>query len=259
MKFKSLLTILTLVLFCASVLTAQQFRERNESFELDKNGKVVIDTYKGSIKVDTWDKDEVKVYVKIVADESWSGTDPEDQLEEVKIKFKSNDDALYIESDYKNVTSSWFGSQTRALVNYVITMPQTANLYVEDYKSDSEISGLNSDISFETYKGDLVLSNFEGALDIETYKGDIRIDVDKLLGDISFETYKGRITVSLPSSTAFTLDADMGRKGDLDSDFDITYKGKAKRNRDVIKGDINGGGHIIEFETYKGDLKLVSK
>lgn len=254
-----IISVLFLFSISLSIIHAQKSRERNETFELNTDGKVLIDTYKGSIKVNTWDKAEVKVYVKIVADDNWAGTDTEDQLEEVKVKFKSKDDALYIESDYKNNTSSWFGSSTRALVNYVITMPATANLFVDDYKSDSEITGLTANINFETYKGDLDLSDFKGALEIETYKGDIKIDVDELTGDSDFETYKGRITLSLPSSTAFTLDADVGRKGDLNSDFDITYKGKPKRGSDRVRGKVNGGGYKIEFETYKGDFNLVSK
>jgi hypothetical protein len=249
-----------LLLFSTSIqtVTAQEFRERNETFQLSSSGKVSIDTYKGSIKVDTWDKEEVKVYVKIVADESWNGTDPEDQLEEVKIKFKSSDDALYIESDYKNI-SSWFGSQTRALVNYVITMPKNANLFVDDYKSESEIAGLNADINFETYKGTLKVFDFRGSVNIETYKGEIKIEADELTGDCNFETYKGRIILALPSESAFTIDADIGRKGDLKSDFDINLKEALKRGYDYIKGDVNGGGYKLSFDTYKGDFILNSK
>ena len=256
-RIRIILSLTVLLLFALN-LSAETAREVNETFTLSSNGKVVIDTYKGSINVTTWDKEEVKVHVKIVADESWNGTDPNEQLTDVKIKFKSDDDALYIESDYRN-NSSWFGSQTRALVNYTIQMPKTARLVVDDYKSKSEITGLSSKLNFETYKGDLLVTDFSGVLDVETYKGDIKLELNNLTGDCDFETYKGRITLVMPSDSKFSLDADLGRKGDMSSDFDISTSGKSYKYRDHVKGNVNGGGPKIEFETYKGDLVLVSK
>ena len=136
-------------------------------------------------------------------------------------------------------------------------MPQTAELEIDDYKSETKIENLQADIKMETYKGRVDIIDLKGGIDLETYKGDATIDFMELKNDCKFDTYKGSIELNMASDSKFDLDVDLGKKGDFDCDFDYSINGK--RRSDNVKGSVNGGGPRIEFETYRGDLRIRKK
>jgi hypothetical protein len=262
MKIKS--TILLLFVFSLIIISsikAQDFTEIEKTFQLDKDGKVVIDTYKGEIIIEIWDKPEVHVYAKIIPDDSngFGGTSPKKQLSCAKVEFDSSPNSVRIESIYKK-NISWFGNETRAFVNYRIQMPKTALLKISDYKSETNISGLQSSLNLETYKGEVKIIDFSGTIELTTYKGEIDVNFIKLSGNSSFETYKGEISVSLPKSSAFSIDGDFSKKADFHSTFDIDKDSYEHGHDDYnIRKDINGGGPTINLSSEKGKIELLEK
>ena len=217
------------------------------------NGMVSVDTYKGSIKVETWDKAEVHFRAIVEPDtDGWNNTDPDEQLERCEVRSRHSDDYLSLESDYeKNLV----GSQTLAFVHYTIKMPATAKLQIDDYKSKTHIKSLHNDLTFETYKGIVNIVDYSGKLNLETYKGSVEIDFTELKNDCEFDTYKGDISLFIPESEKFDFNFDLGRKGDFDSDFEMMMKNYNSDDGDV-RGSVNNGGPEISFSTYKGEINL---
>jgi len=262
MKIKRILFIL--FVFSITVISntkAQDFKEVEKTFQLEKGGKVTIETYKGEIIIETWDKPEVHVYAKMVpADNNGlNGTSPKKQLSCVKVEFDSTPNSVRIESKYKK-SNSWFGSDIRAFVNYKIQMPKTALLKISDYKSETKISGLRSSINLETYKGEVKIIDFSGAIDLTTYKGEVEVNIVKLSGNSSFETYKGEINISLQKSSAFSIDGEFGKRADFNSTFDIDKDSYEHGHDDYsIRKDINGGGPTINLSSDKGKIELREK
>ncbi len=256
-KVYLLLSMFFLLLFF--ITTPAQTKEIDKTFPLQKNGVVEIDNYKGSITVQTWDKSEVKVHVKIEPD-GW-GRDEEKKVEATEIIFSESNDKVSMKTEYqKKFFNFWGNNGSNPFAHYTISMPATARLEIDDYKSDIEVKELKSDIVIETYKGNVNITGLEGSIDLETYKGDVQINFKALTDDCKFDTYKGKIELTLPADSKFSVDADLGKKGDFDSEFDVN-ENRTKRNRDddYVRGDINGGGSYIEFSTYKGDLRLRKK
>ncbi len=255
MKTKKLSLAFLALFILSNILTAQDVKEVKETFELNSSGKVAISTFKGSIKITTWDKNQVEVYAKIEADDSgWGSTSPERQIEDARVTFNSSSNRVFIESEYRD-RKGWNGSNTRAFVHYEIKMPKSARLNIDDYKSKISVKGIVSDMELETYKGDAHISGLKGSLDLETYKGDIEIDFEEFEKYCVAETYKGKIVLNLPADSKFNIDADLGKRGDLRTDFDIKGRySQSSGHRDEVRGKVNGGGPEIEFETYKGDL-----
>lgn len=257
---KRFTAIIFLVLISGILFTshAQDKKEIEKTFSLNKDGVVEIDTYKGSINITTWDKAEVKIHVLIEAD-GW-GRDENDKVEATEIIFRNSASKVSMKSEYNEHSSFWGNSGSNPLVHYTITMPKTAELDVNDYKSETDIVGLHSDIFFETYKGSVIIKDLVGSIDMETYKGDVEIEFTELLKDSKFESYKGRIDVSLSADAKFSVDADMDDKGDFDSDFDLNTNQRRRRHDDeYVRGDVNGGGPYLEFSTYKGDFRILKK
>lgn len=253
---KHFILYLTALLFAASVLFAQDTKEYEDSFAVDNDGTLTIETYKGSITIEVWDKSEVYFIAVVEPDtDSWS-TSPKDQLERCSVSYSKTGNSVKIISDYKK---KLFGfNNTLAYVHYTVKVPKTFNLVVSDYKSESQITGLNSEIEFETYKGEVKIYDFTGSIDLETYKGEVKIAFDKITGSCRFDTYKGEIELQIPSGEKFNVDFDLGRKGDYSSDFDIDIS-RFDRRSGELKGKVNDGGNAISFETYKGEIKLIRK
>jgi DUF4097 and DUF4098 domain-containing protein YvlB len=170
-----------------------------------------------------------------------------------------------IKSDYDEVKHhspgflGLFDFETGSLpfVRYTIQMPATARLEIEDYKSDTSVSNLRADLRLHTYKGNARVMNLDGAARVDTYKGDVRVEFARFSSASRFDTHKGEIAVRLPKDSRFELDADSGRRGDVQSDFAMmTHAGRSRAAR--ATGAVNGGGPELRMTTYKGTLRVRS-
>ena len=265
MKLRTVVTLIAvfaLIMF-VQILRAQDTREIEKTIALDKNGHVSVDTYKGSIDVDTWDKPEVKVYVRIEPD----GFTREDResARRTEIRFDSSSSGLRIETDYHEMHHDWNvfdwfddGDGNRALVHYTITMPAGARLTVKDYKSETKISHLHADVEMNTYKGDVTIEELSGAADFETYKGDVRISYARISGENRIKNSKGKVTLELPADAGFTVNADFGRRTEFTSDFDGIEQQHSRRN-EFIGGKVNDGSASIDLDSDKGDFQILKK
>jgi hypothetical protein len=242
-------------------LFAQDFKEVRKSFTIEKAGRVILDTYKGNVTIEPSGSDVVDVYAKIEADEGGLfSTSAKKQLANANVIFEASSNSVSIKSEYKHNDDSWFGGNTRALINYVIKMPKGASLTVKDYKSYTDIYGLESSVEFETYKGTVKIKDLSGSINLETYKGGVDVKFAKLTGDSRFETYKGDITLYLPKSTAFSFNSDFGKHVDFDNDFNISNESYGRKHKSYnYNGDVNGGGSHIKISSEKGNISLRSR
>jgi DUF4097 and DUF4098 domain-containing protein YvlB len=213
---------------------------------------VSVEAYKGSITVTGASGSEASIEARIVPD----GTDEESlrRARETDVHIEGGGSSVSVKTDdSRSRRSSWFGENGSAPnVHYTIRMPATARLRVEDYKSATRVSGLDSDLRLRTYKGTVEVAGQRGAVDLETYKGDVAIAFAALSKPVRLETYKGDIRLRIPASSGFEVDADAGRRGDFATEFDLTSRTGSHR----IRGTANGGGPKISFETDKGSLRL---
>lgn len=263
--FSRLCALLTSVAVLTLSSIAQETREISKTMPLNSGGRLSIDTYKGSITITSWDKNEVEVYAKIEPDvQAWSGDDEED-VRDTEVRITGSTNEVRIKTDYDKLRRHrdgfWgmFGESSGSLpfIHYTIKMPRTAQLRVKDYKSKTKISDLHSDLELNTYKGEVEISNLEGSIDLETYKGEVDVVFSKLARGSRFETYKGDVRISLPKKTGFELDSDFGRRTDFMSDFDVQTRYRDRRRRDAdYYGNVNGGGPRLQLKSEKGTFRL---
>ena len=266
-KVASSTSLLFLVLLFVISVQAQNSREVRKSGEFGQNGRVSIDTYKGSIKVLTWDKSEIEILARIGSD----GLDrhSRERVENTEIRIDLSAHSARIKTDYDRVRDRHSGflgifvgdeSGNLPLVHYTIKVPKTTNLEIKDYKSRTEVDGLESDVNIETYKGEVEVERLSGSFALETYKGDVKIAFARLSGKSRFETYKGSIEISLPRGKGFELDADIGRHGSFDSDFAFENKRRQDRRTDMeVRSPINGGGPLVRLKTDHGTIRLLER
>ncbi len=255
--------LLFVATFVASV-QAQEAREVQKSGAFDKDGRVSIDTYKGSIAVSTWDKPQIEIHARIEAD----GYDryERESVQDTEVRIDLSSSSAHIKSDYDRVRHrdrGFFGifgddSGNLPFVHYTIKMPRTARLVIKDYKSKTTVTDLQSDFEIETYKGEVDAATLTGSVNLETYKGRARIEFAGLTGRSRVETYKGRIDLSLPRGKGFDLEADLGRHARFDSDFDVDRGGRRSRHGDYdVRSSVNGGGPVLRVKSDKGTIRLL--
>ena len=245
-----LLRCLVFIATAAGILTAADSKDIHRTFPLDSRGHVTIDTYKGSIRVSTWDRNEIDVAVRIEED----GDVFAQSVKRADVRFDASSSDIRITSD--NQWTFFLVDGVAPLYHYTIHMPRTASLRIKDYKSDSDVSDLAGELQVQTYKGSLQLRNHAGGLMVNTYKGDIRADFAAVTAPVRIDTYKGTVDLRMPRDSRFDLNTDLGRRaGDPDSDFARFVRTSNLRDR-THRSQVNGGGPEVRVRSYKGEFSL---
>jgi hypothetical protein len=267
----SYLSFVLILCVSFSFAFSQSSREVHKVLPLKADGRLVIETNKGSITITTHDKPLVEVDVRIESDDGET-EDAAMDVEDTEIRINAREDEVVLHTDYRKVEREhhrdfwdWISDPSESsyslpLVHYTIRMPRTAALRIKDYKSTTHIEGLQSDIRFNTYKGEANIEGLSGGIDLETYKGTVRVSFAKLKTDSRFETYKGKVTAAVPKENGFDLQTDFERHVDFTSDFDVhTIERDRKHRAYDYRGSINGGGPALEFKSSKGNIRLRTK
>ncbi len=269
-------SVLTLVLIASPVFAASSQQQIDGSARIESGSVLSINSYKGSISIKTWDKDEIAWDVQIVADGN------EELVEKTKIRVERKGDDLVFSTDYEEAKKQKrgflgisFGSNNVSLpfANYEITIPKHLQIEIDDYKSIIDIEGIQGDLLINNYKGaidirdgvsdieinsyraPIDIENLDGSLNVNTYKGEIHVSMSDIDENTSFDTYGGEVHLYLPKGDSFSVDAEMGRKSKFVCDFEDVKK-TGKKNRYV--GSVNGGGPSVTMATYKGSFEIYS-
>jgi DUF4097 and DUF4098 domain-containing protein YvlB len=248
----------------AASAQASDIKEVHKTVALDRNGRLSLNTYKGSVTVTTWDRPEAKIDARIEADGDYR--EDREKVQWTEVRITGGGASVDVKSDYDGVKRherSFLGlfeldHGSLPFVHYTIQMPATALLDIRDYKSDTRVTDLKADLHLHTYKGIARVVNLDGAARIDTYKGDVRVEFARFTRASRFETHKGEVELRLPKDSRFELDADAGRRGDIDSDFATMTRASHSR-AERMSGPVNGGGPELRLTTYKGTLRLRSK
>lgn len=264
----------TVLLACTVLLTphaaqAQATQTVHRTVNLDRDGRVRLSTFTGSISIATWDRAAVQIDVRIEGEE-------QEHVDATRIRVEESSREVQIETDYDALENSFLGlfdtgDEDRPATFYTIRMPVSAALSIEDFSSEIEVTGLRADLSLETFSSPVTLRDIDGYLRAETYSseleaqdlaggirletfsGDATIAMHALTDDCQFESFSGDVELLLPPDASFDLDAELGMSGDVHSDFAFTSAGTED---DEYRGTVNGGGPRIRFDTFSGDLVL---
>src|SRR5215471_2593872 len=250
-----------IVLLAASLAQATDSKEIHQTIPLNQDGRLSIENFKGSISVTTWDRPEVEMGVRIDPDGVSSDPKEMEKVALTEVRVSGSGPSVRIESSYDHLRSRrFFGifdfdNGSLPFVHYSIQMPATAHLEIKDYKSEIRVVDLKSDLKLKTYKGTVSIAGLDGGADLETYKGEMLVEFARFSQNSRLETYKGQFDVKLPKDSRFNLDADSGRRGAVNSEFELASQSVSVSGHAV---SINGGGPALRFTTHRGNLRLRS-
>lgn len=240
-----------------TVLQGDETERFDKTYPLNPNGRVSVSNVNGSIVIEAWDRNEVKV-------EAVKTADSKERLAEVEINVEARQDYIKIETEYgnwRNGSGSWnCNKNCRLDVQYKLMVPRNAVLNeIETVNGSVTISNMTNVTNASAVNGSVKATNLRGTARIETVNGTTEADFDTLNSDskIVLTTVNGRVNLVLPSDIDATLKADTVN-GSINNEFGLPVRKGKYVGRD-LHGKVGDGSIKINLESVNGGLNIRRK
>lgn len=250
--------IVGLLIFLPILAHAQKLTERFEqSYPFNSNGKISVSNINGSITVEAWDRNEIKL-------ESVKTADSRETLSMVDIEINAKIDSFNVETDYKNWNNDGRNNNWRngrsIRVEFRLTVPRGAYLdEIETVNGSVSVSNMTNYTKISAVNGGVKAINLRGTAKLSTVNGKTEAEFDSLqtADKISLDTVNGTVNLTLPSDINATLKASTVN-GSIKNDFGLPVKKGKYVGRDLY-GRIGGGGVEVKLSAVNGTLSIKRK
>lgn len=234
---------------------------RSETFQVEKGGRLDLNTKAGDLIISTWKKNEAAVTVQGIPNNSAN--------DDLRIRYEGG----ILRVDYDPRFSPWSLKRGKG-IRFKIDLPAEFDLELRTGGGDIEVLGdLTGDVTSHTSGGDVAFRDIDGEVDLTTSGGDIRVGT--ISGDVHLQTSGGDIRVEKASSDLDVQtsggDIRIGHVGNKleaqtsGGDIAIEYVGGDARIKtsggDIEIGELSGNTRIttaggdIELRNAKGDIQ----
>lgn len=248
----------------ALALTDDQSRiagSRSETFQVEKDGRLDLNTKSGDITISTWSKNEAVVTVQGI---------PASGADDLRIRY----DGGTLRVDYDPRFSPWSLKRGKG-IRFKIDLPAEFDLDLRTGGGHIEVlDDLSGDVTSHTSGGDVTFRDIDGEVELTTSGGDIRVGT--IGGDVHLQTSGGDIRVEKASADLYVQtsggDIRIGHVGNTleaqtsGGDIAIESVGGNARIRtsggDIEIGELSGNARIttaggdIELRDAKGELQV---
>ncbi len=248
MKLTSLrfpaLVLATLALTAAAPASVTE--KFSQTYPLNADGIVSLDSVNGTVEIVAWDKNEVSIEAEKIASDDAG-------LKRIEIAVDASPAHVAIKT---KMEKKWFSlSFNRAEVRYKLRVPAGASLKkIDVVNADVRVRGVQGYVDLDSVNGSIEAEGLAAGGRFDTVNGSIRATFAKLSPSdrIVLDTVNGTCTAILPPGAAFTLKAD-SVNGRVSCDFPITI---SKSGRRTLNGSVNGGGAEIVLDSVNGSLSV---
>lgn len=228
-----------------------------QTYPFNSNGKISISNINGSITVEAWDKNEIKLEsVKTAESKEW--------LDEVQIKINASQGSFSVETDYgswqRRNGGNWGRNGGNLQVHYNLRVPKNAYLdEIETVNGSVSISNMQNYTKASAVNGEVKAVNLRGSADISTVNGTTEALFDSLQSNskISLSTVNGRVNLTIPSDADATIKADTVNGG-INNEFGLPVK-KGQYVGRFLYGKLGNGDVRIKLESVNGPLNITRK
>jgi hypothetical protein len=155
-NYKSAL-LLFLALFLVSALSAQEIKkEYHKEYAAGANTTLDISNKYGDVKIQSWDKDQVVIDVKVTV-EMPDREKAEKLMSYIDVQFSEGDNRITAETiiDDKFNFSGWGNSSKRFSIDYSVKMPRKTALALSNRYGNTDIDELDGYIDLDIKYGNL--------------------------------------------------------------------------------------------------------
>jgi hypothetical protein len=240
----------------SAVIRLDETERFEQTYPLSARGRVNVSNVNGSITVEAWDRNEVKL-------EAVKTADTRENLADVEIKIDARADSFSVEADYQNTHNrngkGWKNTQ-KLEVQFRLTVPRTAVLdEIETVNGSVTVSDFVNYTHVSAVNGEVRATNLRGTAKLSTVNGTVDASFDRLEtgSQISLETVNGRVNLQIPSDANATVKADT-LNGSITNDFGLPVRKGEYIGRD-LHGKIGTGDVKINLNSVNGGLSIARK
>jgi len=191
----SLVLIAVLAVITAGYVQAGVEDEIKREFEVSPGDRLIVDTDRGSIEVET--KGAGNLEVKIILE---ANTRDEDKARELfdrfSVDFEQDGSDIYITGDMDDEDGDWhFWKKwgNRLAVKFVFLVPEELDLDIETSAGSVSVADLKGDIKAKTSGGSMAFAHIQGLVNAKTSGGSISLE--SCLGRAEVRTSGGSISI----------------------------------------------------------------
>jgi len=170
------------------LMAGKEYEDKSEkSFEVQPGGNLILKADFGSVDIDSWNQNEVRVTV-IKKARRYSEDEAKELFEQYLVSYKKLSNGVEINGEFPD-----YVRHQRLQVHFEIQVPKEFNLDVQTAGGSISVNDLKGDIDLHTSGGSIKLGNMAGNVDARTSGGSITLeDAD---GEVSLKTSGGSITI----------------------------------------------------------------
>lgn len=279
---------------CVINVDADQVVVREEKqFKVGPGAEVTLDTFDGSIRVQSWNQPEVRVEIEK------RGPDRE-VAAALEVRSSQDGNRVRVEAPKPKVAREFigFGNYSGPSVTFIVRLPENVKLtaITRDGAIDVEkvtgalnlrsgdgsirASSVTGDVTLHTSDGALTLEDVNGRLSLESGDGSIRAqgrfdhlhvktgdgsitieadDGSAMKDDWDISTGDGSISFQVPRAFNAEVDAS-SRDGSVRSDIDgLTASNDDDDDRGTLRGRIGSGGHTVTLRSGDGSISVLNR
>ncbi len=243
---KTTILLLSVVFFFVSVAPPDVFAQKkfSRSYPASKNVSLKLTNRSGTVTVEGWEKDEVRISAYMEAPaanmvpQNLSGT-------------------IYINLVKDNQGRNGIGN-----VNFTIKVPYNSSVNIETVMGNLNVGNIRGALvrAHITSEGDITLTNISaGAVSAENVIGDIFFDGDILSdGTYRFTSTRGNINIRIPFGSSFRLVATAPSTRSISlgpfSNQGLNF-GDGRR----VFGKVGGGGATLTVTNQRGSISFIRR
>ena len=200
----SLVFILTMslltVFFSTEKSSAHEYEDRiTKTFRAKKGQLLYLKSDMGSVEVDSWNRNEVKIIV-IKKAKTYSKREAKKAYDDLELRFDQNRRGISVIAEYTG-PKRW--SRRKLKVHFEILVPKKFDLDINTASGSISVENLVGNIDLHTSGGSITIGRIEGPVNARTSGGSIK--VMQAEGDVNVHTSGGSISVG---ETSGSLDAE---------------------------------------------------
>ena len=208
--------------------------EFHQTYPLAPNGRLSLENINGSVRINAWDRNEVRVDAV-----KWAYT--RERLNEAEIKVDASGADVRISTRYPDRNQTFTNDkegrlQNPASVEYTISVPRSARIdAVELINGDLEIEGVAGDVRASSINGKVVARNLAGEAKLSTINNTLDASFDRLdaTKPISLSSVNGNVIVTIPSDSDANLRASTVH-GAINNDFGLPVRKGEYVGRELV-------------------------
>lgn len=232
-------TVFSLLLIMAAGVSAQQKVSRH--FPAGKNVRIELKNLSGTITVESWARDEIKITAMM-------------DTPAARFNPQQTDNGLIIDLVGDNRGRADVGD-----VNFKIQVPARSSVDLETRRGQISVTNIQGDLvrAHVSTDGDIELSGIRAArVFASNISGHIYFDGEFASGGTyEFKSGQGDITISIPANCGFRLVATAPAKKISMGDFwnkDMQLMGEGRK----VIGDVGDGRASVTITNYRGGINF---